>query len=99
MVRQFQINHLFNESFATLYRQAGRKKFKFKLVNYSVNYPAKTVLQDCARKTSKNLALVCTENVLFLQGYLIPAGKILHVQGNLKVELTQISVFLHGSCN
>ena len=66
--RQFQINHLFNRSFATLYRQAGRKKLKFKLVNYSVYYPATTVLQYCARKTSKNLALICTENIIFLQG-------------------------------
>ena len=31
VVRQFQINHLFNGSFATLCRQAGRKKLKLKL--------------------------------------------------------------------
>ena len=79
-LRQFQINHLFNGSFATLCRQAGRKKLTFKLVNYSVYYPAKTVLQDCARKTSKNLAQkmsfsckVLANLALLLQGYLIPA--------------------------
>ena len=41
-LRQFQINHLFNGSFATLCRQAGRKKLKLQV----------TVLQVCARKTS-----------------------------------------------
>ena len=62
-IGQFQINHLFNGSFATLCRQAGRKKIKFKLVNYSVYYP---VWQDCACKTSKNLALILHRKCPFL---------------------------------
>ena len=69
-LRHFQINHLFNGSFATLYKQAGREKLTFKLVNYSVYYPAKTVLQDCARKTSKNLALKMSFSCKVLSSFL-----------------------------
>ena len=95
-IRQFQINHLFNGSFATLCRQAGRKKLKFKLVNYSVYYQAKTVLQYCARKTYiqeilLNLILhFCTEMSLFLiarflQVLLFSCKAILHLQDPCKI--------------
>ena len=94
MLRQFQINHLFNGSFATLCKQAGQKKLKFKLVNYSVYYP---VLQDCACKTSKNLALILhlyaqkmsflANLALFLQGYLTPARLLQDLARARKVDV------------
>ena len=71
-------------------RQAGRKKLKFKLVNYSVYYPTKTVLQDCARKKSKNLShLDLHRDVLFLARFLqillFSCKAILHLQDPCKI--------------
>ena len=70
--------------------QAGRPE-KFKLVNYSVYYP---VLQDCAHKTSKNLALILhlyaqkmSFLALFLQGYLTSARLLQDLARARKVDV------------
>ena len=100
MVRQFQINHLFNGSFCH-FMQAGRKKLKFKLVNYSVYYQAKTVLQYCARKTYVQEILLdlilhfCTEMSFFLiarflQVLLFSCKAILHLQDPCKIPFKTV---------
>ena len=80
-----------------LSRQAGRKKLKFKLVNY--------ILPCLARhKTSKNLALIlhlyAQETSRFLLGYLTPARSLQDLAHARKVRKYPFSCTdLARSCN
>ena len=68
--------------FATLCRQAGRKKLKFKLVNYSVYYPAKTQdVQESFSFLHRDVLFLAR----FLQILLFSCKAILHLQDPCKI--------------